>query len=220
RNAVAHGIEGTAQRLAAGKPPEGRITLEVLRRGRRVTFRCSDDGAGVDVDAVRRAAQRKGLLASAAPSLDAQALLALLLRGGLSTTGTVTEVSGRGIGLDVVREVVERLGATAKIVLRPLPELAPPSPLVAGASLDVEGHPRLVLDPEGLVLHAQRAGAIVPPPEHERMPVLVIDDSLTTRMLEQSILESAGYEVHAAVSAEDALAQARRRAYALFLVDV
>jgi two-component system chemotaxis sensor kinase CheA len=332
RNAVAHGIESPAQRLAAGKPPGGRITLEVLRRGRRVTFRCSDDGAGVDVDAVRRAAQRKGLLTAQTRSLDAPALLGLLLRGGLSTSGTVTEVAGRGIGLDVVREVaerlggevavqtepgrgtalaltvplslasldaliveaggssvaipfdavrrtlrlqsaqiargaqgdsivfderaipyvplarmldvgdvvdggpllavvvegggelaaigVERLGATAKIVLRPLPELAPSCPMVSGASLDVEGRPRLVLDPEGLVLQAQRAGVPAPPPERERVPVLLIDDSLTTRMLEQSILESAGYEVHAAVSAEDALAQARRRAYALFLVDI
>ncbi|HKX43706.1 MAG TPA: response regulator, partial [Burkholderiaceae bacterium] len=333
RNAVAHGIEGTTERLAKGKPPEGRITLEVLRRGRRVSFRCSDDGAGVDVDAVRRAAQRKGLLEAKAQSLDAQALLALLLRGGLSTANAVNEVAGRGIGLDVVREVAERLGgevtvnsapgrgtamtltvplsiasldalimeaggtsaaipfdavrrtlrlhpaqiarsaqgdsivfddrtipfvplarvldaraagfdggalsavvvegagalaaigverlrATAKIVLRPLPELAPPCPVVAGASLDVEGHPRLVLDPDGLVLRAQRAGAPVPPPQRERAPVLVIDDSLTTRMLEQSILESAGYEVHAVVSAEDALEQARRQTYALFLVDV
>jgi len=333
RNAVAHGIESPGVRQAAGKPPEGRITLAVTRRGRHVVFSCGDDGAGVDLDAVRRSAQRKGLLAASTDSLGVDALLQLLLRGGLSTAGAVTEVAGRGIGLDVVRETAERLGgevsvrtaagrgttlelrvplslaaldalvvetagtavaipleavrrtlrlapqdiarsaqgdtmiyegrvipcvalsrlldgpapasarrhssvvivegagalaavgvdrllAPAKLVLRPLPELAPASPLVAGASLDVEGNPQLVLDAEALVLAAQCAGAPMLPAKTARVPVLLVDDSLTTRMLEQSILESAGYEVHAAVSGEEALEQARRQPYALFLVDV
>ena len=333
RNAVAHGIESPGVRQAAGKPLEGRVTLAVTRRGRHVVFSCSDDGAGVDLDAVRRSAQRKGLLGTETHSLGVDALLQLLLRGGLSTAGAVTEVAGRGIGLDVVREAAERLGgevsvrtaaghgttlevkvplslaaidalvvevagtavaipldavrrtlrlasqdiarsaqgdtmvyegrvipcialsrlldeaaspsprghwsvvivegagalaavgvdrllAPAKLVLRPLPELAPASPQVAGASLDVEGNPQLVLDAEALVLAAQRAGAPVRPAETARIPVLVVDDSLTTRMLEQSILESAGYAVHAAVSGEEALDEARRQPYALFLVDV
>ena len=115
---------------------------------------------------------------------------------------------------------VDRLLAPARLVLRPLPELAPASPLVAGASLDVEGNPQLVLDAEALVLAAQHAGAQTRPAEAARIPVLVVDDSLTTRMLEQSILESAGYAVHAATSGEEALEQARRQRYALFLVDV
>jgi two-component system chemotaxis sensor kinase CheA len=333
RNAVAHGIEAAGVRPAAGKPLEGRVTLAVTRHGRHVVFSCSDDGAGVDLDAVRRSAQRKGLLSVTTHTLGAQALLQLLLRGGLSTAGVVSEVAGRGIGLDVVRETAERLGgevamrtvagqgttlelrvplslaaldalvvevagtavaipleavrrtlrlapqdiarsaqgdtmvyegrvipcvalswlldgavpasrrrhlsvvviegagalaavsvdrllAPAKLVLRPLPQLAPASPLVAGVSLDVEGNPQLVLDAEALVLAAQRAGAPARPAETTRVPVLVVDDSLTTRMLEQSILESAGYAVHAAVSGEEALEQARRQPYALFLVDV
>jgi two-component system chemotaxis sensor kinase CheA len=115
---------------------------------------------------------------------------------------------------------VDRLLGTAGVVLRPLPEFAPATRVVAGASLDMEGNPQIVLDPDGLVSEAQRAGPQAPQREAERMAVLVVDDSLTTRMLEQSILESAGYIVHAVASAEDGLEQARRHRYALFLVDV
>jgi two-component system, chemotaxis family, sensor kinase CheA len=115
---------------------------------------------------------------------------------------------------------VDRLLGTASLVLRPLPELAPATHVVAGASLDVEGNAQIVLDPEGLVSEAQSAGPPMQQPESSRVAVLVIDDSLTTRTLEQSILESAGYIVHAMASAEEALDQARRHRYGLFLVDV
>jgi two-component system chemotaxis sensor kinase CheA len=105
--------------------------------------------------------------------------------------------------------------------VRPLPPLATSVAAVAGASLDGEGNPRLVLDPGGLVAAARRrttaAGTDAPP---TRPPVLIIDDSLTTRMLEQSILDSAGYDVDTAASAEEGLVKAAARRYALFLVDV
>lgn len=114
---------------------------------------------------------------------------------------------------------VERLRGTQNLLLRPLPDLAPSDPIVAGASFDAEGNPQLVLDPEGLIEHVRRVGLVAAPPLR-RAPILVIDDSLTTRMLEQSILESAGYEVDLAVSGEDALDRAAKRRYALFLVDV
>ena len=116
---------------------------------------------------------------------------------------------------------VDRLVGTANVVVRPLPALAPSDPSVAGAAMDAEGMPQLVLDPVGLVAAAYRlrpTGEI--PRSASKASILVIDDSLTTRMLEQSILESAGYEVDLATSAEEALAQARRRTYQLFLVDV
>jgi two-component system chemotaxis sensor kinase CheA len=115
---------------------------------------------------------------------------------------------------------VDRLLGAASVVMRPLPDFTPAADVVAGASLDARGQPQLVLDPEGLVQQARHAGAPPVPAAPERVPVLVVDDSLTTRMLEQSILESAGYLVHAAVSAEDALERARQQRYALFLVDV
>ena len=333
RNAVAHGIEAPGTREAAGKPRDGRVVVEVLRRGRQVVFRCVDDGAGIDLEAVRRGARRKGLLDAAAPAPDTAALLRLLLRGGLSTSSTVTEVSGRGVGLDVAREGAARLGGElsartatgqgttlelvvplsvasldallveatgsvvavplealrctlrlgprdiarsaqgdtlvhegqaipyvalsrlldgsapvlpqhnvsvlivahagrlagigvdrlremATIVLRPAPELAPASALVAGVSLDIDGTPQLVLDAEAVVHAAQRAGTAETQARVVLNPVLVIDDSPTTRMLEQSILESAGYVVHTATSGEEALERVRREPYALFLVDV
>jgi two-component system chemotaxis sensor kinase CheA len=308
--------------------------VEVERRGTRVVFRCRDDGRGVDLEAVRAAAARRGLLPTgAAAGLDDAALTALLLRGGISTSTTVTDVSGRGVGLDVVRDVAARLHAevalrtergrgtevevvvpvsltaltalhveasgavaalpldavrsatfleggrvvrtaegsavahrgalvpfvpladvlgrprppgqrrswsavvveagagrvvlgadrlvgTAEVVVRPLPAYLGLDPAVAGAALDGEGNPRLVLDPAGLVAGARGRGTYEEEAPAPRPPVLVVDDSLTTRMLEQSILESAGYEVEVAVSAEEALDKARARRFGLFLVDV
>jgi two-component system chemotaxis sensor kinase CheA len=338
RNAVAHGIESPAERVQAAKPPAGRIAVEVVRRGNRITFVCRDDGRGVDLEAVRRVAQRRGLLPAGAPPLTAGALLQLLFKGGITTSGAVTELSGRGIGLDLVRDAavqlggevtvtteagrgttfeltvplslssleallvevdgisaaipldavrrtvrltpgdvartadgetvvydgqtipfvplrrslrgpvapapawggggrsavvlrgatasaavgVDRLLGTASLVLRPLPPFAPADPLIAGAAIDGEGTPQLVLDPIELVASAFRAARTAPAataPE-ERPTILVIDDSLTTRMLEQSILESAGYDVELATSAEEGLEKAHRRRYRLFLVDV
>jgi two-component system chemotaxis sensor kinase CheA len=92
--------------------------------------------------------------------------------------------------------------------------------IVAGVSLDAEGNPQLVLDPDGLVARAQLGDTTEFELAAPGFPVLIIDDSLTTRMLEQSILESAGYEVDVAICAEDALEYARRKRYSLFLVDV
>ncbi len=115
---------------------------------------------------------------------------------------------------------VERLLGTENVVLRALPALAPADPLVAGAVLDVEGNPQLVLDAENLVAAARRTGVASAPAPTTPEPILVVDDSLTTRMLEQSILESAGYDVDLAVSGEEGLSMARKRPYAMFLVDV
>jgi two-component system chemotaxis sensor kinase CheA len=115
---------------------------------------------------------------------------------------------------------VDRLVGSQRIVVQPLPELAGASPIVAGAAQDAAGNPRLVLDPGALAEAALAAGAEAPAEPEARPPILVVDDSLTTRMLEQSILESAGFEVDLAVSGEEALGKARRRRYSLFLVDV
>ena len=334
RNAVAHGIEPESERAGARKPSVGRVSVTVSRRGRRIVFACSDDGRGVDFNAVRRVAAQRGMLNAAEETPDGEGLVRMLLRGGISTSKTVTDESGRGIGLDVVREAVERLGGevvfrsspgvgttfelvvppslasmdaliveagrsggataipldavrstlrvaaadmsraahgtsilheqkaiafvplasaldatkcaigrswtaivvagaegiaaigvdrllgTGKIVVRPLPQGMAASPIVVGATLDADGNPQLVLDPDGLVAAAHR-GSIgefdAPAPKR---PVLVVDDSLTTRMLEQSILESAGYDVDVALSGEEALDRVRDKRYALILVDV
>jgi two-component system chemotaxis sensor kinase CheA len=116
---------------------------------------------------------------------------------------------------------VDRLLGIANAVVRSLPPEAQADALIAGASLDAEGNPQLVLNANGILDAARVAEAdaahVAFVPER---PVLVVDDSLTTRMLEQSILESAGYEVHVAASAEEALGKAAERPYGIFIVDV
>src|SRR5260221_195311 len=115
---------------------------------------------------------------------------------------------------------VDRLLGIENVVLRTLPGLAPADPIVAGASLDAEGNPQIVLDAEGLAARARHGKAGKREQPVRRLPILIIDDSPTTRMLEQSILEAAGYETDVATSAEDALQKVRGRTYGLFLVDV
>ncbi|MEI9850839.1 MAG: response regulator [Sphingomonas sp.] len=333
RNAVAHGIEPPAARRAAGKLESGAITIEVERRGNRVAFVCADDGAGIDLEAVRRAADARGLLPEGWGGASGE-LLDLLLKGGFSTSSAVTEASGRGVGLDVVREIAAQLGGeirartaagagtrvelvvpvslaaldallveigdtvaaiplgsvrralrlapgdiahtaerdsivhdgsaiafvplaramraaaapasaqaprsavvvdgasalaavgidrllgAANVVVRPVPALAFADPVVAGMFLDARGIPRAVIDPDALVRTVSAAPGSAETVAERPPPILVIDDSLTTRVLEQSILESAGYEVDLATSAEEGLEKARRRRYGLFLVDV
>jgi two-component system chemotaxis sensor kinase CheA len=101
-----------------------------------------------------------------------------------------------------------------------MPALAAAAGVIGGVSLDANAAPRLVLDPAILVTAADSAPPEIAGEAALRRSVLVIDDSLTTRMLEQSILESAGYEVSVATSGEEGLQKARSGAYALFLVDV
>lgn len=335
RNAVAHGIETPDGRRAAGKRVEGSVVMEVAQRGRWITFTCTDDGKGIDFAAIRQIAAERGLVPpETAATLSVDAIAQLLLKGGISTAPVVTEVSGRGVGLDVVRDAAERLGGKVElqseagqgtrvtltvplliasvdgllveaagvvatipieavrrtlrltraeiartaqgesivydgraipflalstalstraapaslnrvwsavvvetgdgaaafgvdrllgvtnVILRPLPPAALARAVVSGVSLDLEGNPQLVLDPAQLVLAARSAGAAPSEPEAPRYTILVIDDSLTTRMLERSILESAGYQVDFAVSGEEALEKALHTPYALFLVDV
>ena len=338
RNAVVHGIEPAADRLAAGKPAEGTVTVQVERRGRWAVFRCIDDGRGFDLVALRRTAESRGLLAPGGPAPDPQQLVDLVLHGGISTSAAVTEVAGRGIGMDVARDVaaqlhgevsvrtrpgagttveivvpltllsmnglvveaaatvatvpldavrrcvrmptddaavaaatgrfayegevvpflplaralyagtaipdtpagtgvavvvtadddtvaigVDRLAGTTTLVARPLPDLAPAAPVIGSVAIDLDGSPRLVLDPHGLVAEARRGQVTTgaaPVPAVPGLPILVVDDSLTTRMLERSILESAGFEVDVAASGEEGLEMARTRQYGLFLTDI
>lgn len=336
RNAVVHGIEPAARRAAAGKPPAGRVWVEAARRGDQGVFQCGDDGQGIDVDRVRQAALARKLLSpSEAGDLTPADAAALLLRGGISTTVSVSQLAGRGIGLDVVRQTVASLHGTVTartepgrgtcfelsvpiriesqevlhvqagrsvvslprqgvgqalrvrsdglvsssqgqsllvggqavrfaplgrllktwqgqeapatalsalvlqspdgtaavgvdrvtgaqwVVIRPLPEALGPQPMVRGAFLDSQGVPQLVLSVEGLVQAVlDAAPAVAEAAAPGRPPLLVIDDSLTTRMLEQGILETAGYEVDTASSGEEALEKARRRRYGVFIVDV
>lgn len=335
RNAVAHGIEHGAGRAAAGKPQAGRVDLTIERRGDRVAFLCRDDGAGLDLAAIRRVALEKGMVSAAdAGRLELAEAIDLIFRGGLSTSGQVNQISGRGIGLDIVRAAVtrlkgeisvetvpgrgvaveicvpasltsaaalmvgtdgavaglplecvrqtlriddgeiarageqesiafegqaipflrlssalsareesatpsgrctivivssgtrlaaigvDRLMGTANVLVRALPALAPATRVVNGATLDSQGNPRLFLDPAGLVQAARNGRRRLAPRNRTEAPILIVDDSLTSRMVEQSILESAGYRVDLAISGEQGLEMALARRYGLFLVDV
>lgn len=336
RNAVAHGIEPEPVRIAAGKPAEGLIRLRIEHGIGRLRIICDDDGGGIDVEAVRRAAVAKGRRTTRPDApMDMTEAIRYLLQGGVSTTAAASQISGRGVGLDAVKAATVRLGGemtlnsvpqrgttvvldipvllssvetlamesngatlmlpldsvrrvvrveTAAIrrigtreelhldqevvpftslhrfvpaqtqgqrptrshvqaiilqgaqhhvalgvdrllgvmeaVVRPLPALADAAPYIAGASPGAGGIPRLLLDARALAAAVESALAEGGMAAAKRLPLLVVDDSLTTRMLEKSILESAGYTVDIAVSGEDALVRLRERRYGLMLVDV
>jgi two-component system, chemotaxis family, sensor kinase CheA len=117
RNAADHGIEPAAERVAAGKSTEGCILLRAGREGNQVLVEVADDGRGIDPAAVRARAVSNGLLsAEAADALSDDEALQLVFLPGLSTAAAVTETSGRGIGLDVVRETVEALKGQVRAV--------------------------------------------------------------------------------------------------------
>jgi chemotaxis protein histidine kinase CheA/ActR/RegA family two-component response regulator len=114
RNAVDHGLEAPAERLAAGKPREGRVTLTVARRGQVVTVQVADDGRGLDLDAIRHKAVEKGLIGRDA-ELTAAETARLTLLPGFSTRDAVSEISGRGVGLDVVATRLRSLSGSIDI---------------------------------------------------------------------------------------------------------
>lgn len=118
RNAVDHGIETPQERMAAGKDPCGRIELSYSRQGQQVVLRCSDDGRGLDMEAIRRRALERGLI-GADQVLAEDELTRLILLPGFSTRDTVNEVSGRGVGLDVVRDWVSSMNGSIHITSRP-----------------------------------------------------------------------------------------------------
>ena len=341
RNAVAHGIGSVAARVAKGKPGVATVRVEVRREGTDVVFTCADDGRGIAVEPIRQAAVARGeMTAEVARGASDEELLHLLMRPGFSMSAVVDEISGRGVGLDAVREAaervrgevriestagkgttftirvpqalfavealeveangmryllplrsveqtfvqqahhirtlggtqtllmgretmgffrlqdafaardearrevgpemcvvlatggrrmalgVERIGVLQEVLVQALPGFVGAAPYVAGTALSASGVPQMVLDAGELITFAESGSATLRQAASSfaapsvRKPVLVIDDSLTTRMLEQSILEAEGYEVELATSAEMGLAKAREREYGLFLVDV
>lgn len=121
RNCIDHGVELPAERLAAGKSAQATIQIALLAdHSRRVEISISDDGRGVNVPAVKAAAVKHGLLAAFdAAELDDASALALVFESALSTSPKVSQLSGRGLGLAIVREKVEKLGGAVRIESRP-----------------------------------------------------------------------------------------------------
>jgi chemosensory pili system protein ChpA (sensor histidine kinase/response regulator) len=116
QNAVTHGIEDADERRARGKPATGCVTLDACPQGGFVLVEVADDGRGIDTEALRRRAVTQGLLdAAAAAALSEDEALELVFVPGLSTASTVTIASGRGVGMDVVRTNVRRLGGEVQV---------------------------------------------------------------------------------------------------------
>ncbi len=119
RNAVDHGIETPAERSAHGKPASGTITLKVTPLDRAVVIQVSDDGAGLNLAAIREAARRQGQMtaavSTAAEKLDEAELAELIFAPGFSTRATITNMSGRGVGLDIVRRNIEALNGRVAV---------------------------------------------------------------------------------------------------------
>ncbi len=116
RNSLDHGIELPEVRQAAGKDPEGLLTLRAVQEGSHVIVEISDDGAGIAVEKVRAKAIERGLVtAERAAQLGEREILQLVFQPGFSTAAQVTNVSGRGVGMDVVRTNVEKIGGTVEI---------------------------------------------------------------------------------------------------------
>ncbi|HVO39684.1 MAG TPA: chemotaxis protein CheW [Spirochaetia bacterium] len=116
RNAVDHGIEPAAERIAAGKRPEGTIRLGAYQDGDTICVEVSDDGRGLDREAVVRKALEKGLLTpEEAPKASAERVFSFIFLPGFSTAEKISEVSGRGVGMDVVKSTVEEMSGTLRV---------------------------------------------------------------------------------------------------------
>jgi chemosensory pili system protein ChpA (sensor histidine kinase/response regulator) len=114
RNAISHGIESPQQRLAAGKPEAGTISITLERESADVLLKIADDGRGINLDAIRNKAIERGLMAADADLSDSE-VLQFILETGFSTAEHVTQVAGRGVGMDVVNSEVKQLGGSLLI---------------------------------------------------------------------------------------------------------
>lgn len=117
RNALDHGIEPAEERRKAGKNPVGRVTLTAYQQGNSVVLDVSDDGRGIDTERIRRVAVERGLIGDK-ETIDTQRAYELMFTAGFSTAAEVSEISGRGVGLDVVKKNIQDLKGTIDVLSR------------------------------------------------------------------------------------------------------
>lgn len=116
RNSVDHGVEAPEDRIAAGKPEEGLLTMRAFHEGGQVVIEIADDGAGIDVERIRDKALSRGFLTpNQLAQMSEREILNLVFEPGLSTAEQVTNVSGRGVGMDVVRTKLEKIGGSVEL---------------------------------------------------------------------------------------------------------
>ncbi|MEG2173128.1 MAG: Hpt domain-containing protein [Desulfovibrionaceae bacterium] len=116
RNAMDHGVEAEAERIAKGKNPKGRVVLRAYHRGNSVAIEIEDDGKGIDPEKMREVAVRKGILnQDEARQLDDREAMELIFAPGFSSAETITDISGRGVGMDVVRTNIKNLKGSVSI---------------------------------------------------------------------------------------------------------
>jgi two-component system chemotaxis sensor kinase CheA len=119
RNAVDHGVEPREVRLSAGKPPEATVVLQAFRSGNQLSIEVKDDGAGIDPSRIRQIARDRAMVeAGVLEGLSDDAVVDLIFAPGFSTAGAVTDLSGRGVGMDAVRAAVENLGGKVSVSSR------------------------------------------------------------------------------------------------------
>ncbi len=221
RNAVDHGVEPPDARAAAGKPAEGVIRIAAAHRGNQVEIRVSDDGRGLDPDKLREKAIERGLISpAAAEAMDEAAARELIFRAGFSTAAQISEISGRGVGMDVVRQtIVTRLKGTIEVestkgrgsafVLKLPLTLAIIQVIIARAGGETFAIPLdvvkrvLVIDPHAIELIGDREVCVV---RGHHVPLIRLDailelDGGNDGMLQLVLVEHAGpgHETYALV---------------------
>ena len=120
RNSVDHGIETPAERIAAGKNPRGTVTLSARHEQGRIVLTVEDDGNGINIEKLKASAVTKGLISqNEASSMSEEKAIDLIFLSGLSTSKTLSDISGRGVGMDIVRTNIERLNGTIVVETHP-----------------------------------------------------------------------------------------------------
>ncbi len=211
RNSADHGLESTAQRVAAGKPARGSIRLSAFHEGGTITIEIADDGKGLDLAAIRRKAVERGLASQADVDRMTDAQVAkFIFHAGFSTAAAVTSVSGRGVGMDVVKTNIETIGGVIDIATQAgkgtVFTIKIPLTLAIVAALIVRaGEQRFAL-PQVAVLELVRVGANAQPVEYiNGSPVLRLRErllpivSLTGLLGAEAAAEATGFVVVAQV---------------------
>lgn len=183
RNAVSHGLETPEARQAAGKRATGRLVISALTERDDVLIQVQDDGRGIDTEAVRKKAVRKGLItAEAAAALDEQEVWALLFEPGFSMADKITDISGRGVGLDVVKLAIDSLGGR----LRVSSELGKGTTftLVLPTSIAVKGALLIELDERAYAVPLLHTDTVLALPNDQ---VFAVGGLLMTRIQEENV---------------------------------